>query len=37
LDSKEEGLLVRPCVGAMIMEAAKQDQYYLVNMVKNKK
>jgi hypothetical protein len=37
LDSKEEALLVRPCVGAMIMEAAVSDQYYLVKMAKNQK
>ncbi len=37
VDSKEEALLARPCVGAMIMEAAKQDQYYLVKVAKNGK
>jgi len=35
LDSDEEALLVRPCIGAVIAEVAVQDQYYLVVPVNN--
>ena len=30
LGSKERALLVRPCIGAVIINALKKDQYYLV-------
>ena len=35
LDSKEEALLVRPCIGAVIAEALIDNQYYMVRMEKN--
>jgi len=39
LDSQEKALLVRPCIGAVMADVARQDQYYLVvlhrNMEKN--
>jgi hypothetical protein len=35
LDSGEKALLVRPCIGAVIAEALKDNQYYLVTLEKN--
>jgi hypothetical protein len=36
LGSKENALLVRPCIGAVIVNALKKDQYYLVCVVSKK-
>jgi len=33
LGSKEKALLVRPCIGAVIVNVLKRDQYYLVRVV----
>ena len=35
LDSKEKALLVRPCTGAVILNAMEKDRYYSVRLVKN--
>jgi hypothetical protein len=35
LDSSEQALLVRPCIGAVMADVALQDQYYLVVLHKN--
>lgn len=35
LDSKEKALLVRPCTGALMINALEKDRYYYVRMVKN--
>ncbi len=35
IDSKEKALLVRPCIGGVIVKALQRDQYYLVRPVKN--
>ena len=35
LDSEEPAMLVRPCVGATIIEAAEENQYHLVKVVRN--
>ena len=35
LESKEKALLVRPCIGGVIVKALERDQYYLVSLVKN--
>ena len=35
LDSTEKALLVRPCIGGVIVKALQRDQYYRVNIVKN--
>lgn len=36
IDTKEKALLVRPCVGAVIVKAFTKDQYYIVKIVKNR-
>lgn len=36
LDSQEEALLVRPCIGIVIVKVLEKDRYYLVRIVKNK-
>jgi hypothetical protein len=36
LDSKEKALLVRPCIGAVMADVARQDQYYLVTLHGNR-
>jgi hypothetical protein len=35
LDSQEKTLLVRPCIGAVMADVARQDQYYLVRPQRN--
>ena len=35
LDSHEEALLVRPCIGSVIVKAFEQDRYYLVRPVRH--
>jgi hypothetical protein len=35
LDSQEKALLVRPCIGAVMADVARQDQYYLVMLHRN--
>jgi len=34
INTQEEALLVRPCIGAVIVKAFEKDQYYLVTPVK---
>lgn len=34
-DSKEEAMLVRPCIGAVIVKVLLKDRYYFVRLVKN--
>jgi len=34
-DSPDKALLVRPCIGGVIVKVFKQDQYYLVKNVRN--
>jgi len=34
LDSKDNAMLVRPCIGSVIVNVLKKDQYYLVRLVK---
>lgn len=36
IDSKAKAMLVRPCIGAVIVNALKKDQYYLVRVVSKK-
>jgi len=36
LDSQEKALLVRPCIGAVMVDVARQDQYYLVMLHRNR-
>jgi hypothetical protein len=36
LGSKEHALLVRPCIGAVIVNVLKNDQYYLVRVMSKK-
>jgi hypothetical protein len=33
VDTKEKAMLVRPCIGAVIVNVLKKDQYYLVRVV----
>ena len=33
VDTKEKAMLVRPCIGAVIINVLKRDQYYLVRVV----
>jgi len=33
VDTKEKAMLVRPCIGAVIVNVLKRDQYYLVRVV----
>ena len=35
LDSPEKALLVRPCIGAVIVQPLERDTYYLVHIIKN--
>jgi hypothetical protein len=34
INTQEEALLVRPCIGAVIVKAFERDQYYLVTPMK---
>ena len=34
LDSKEDAMLVRPCIGSVIVKVVEQDRYYLVRPVR---
>jgi len=34
LDSKEDAMLVRPCIGSVIVKVVEQDRYYLVRPAK---
>jgi hypothetical protein len=34
INTQEEALLVRPCIGAVIVKAFERDQYYLVTPIK---
>jgi len=36
LGSKENALLVRPCIGAVMVNALRQDQYYLVRVASSR-
>ena len=34
LDSKDDAMLVRPCIGSVIVKVLEKDHYYLVRLVK---
>ena len=34
LDSKENAMLVRPCIGSVIVKVLEKDRYYLIRVVK---
>ena len=37
LDSQEDALLVRPCIGSVIVKVLEKDHYYLVRLVHTRK
>ena len=37
LDSQEEALLVRPCIGSVIVKVLEKNRYYLVRMANPRK